>query len=182
MNFGIFSNDKKKSEKPYVAIDAQGRIYMNADTQRIFNISKENPVDVQIGYNEGNIYLIEKDSPHFVEDAKPFRFSGERAYCSAKTFIEEKNIKPTGDMKSVKYMRLDESEFDSKEAFKGVHAFRRSDLLEAEKAKVEEEAAKKEVKKPAATTGKAAAKAKEEAAAAKKETAATKTPAKAAKK
>jgi hypothetical protein len=120
MDFGIFSNEKKKIEQAYVSIDKQGRVYMNADAQRLFGIEKGKPVDVQLGYKDGAIYMIAPTSKYADLKAKPFRFSGERAYASAKTLIESLSISPKGDAKSEKYM-YDES-FNE---FEGVFAFRR---------------------------------------------------------
>lgn len=129
-DFGIFSNEKKKVEQAYVSIDKQGRVYMNADAQRLFNIEKGKPVDLQLGYKDGVIYAIETTSPHAAEGAKPFRFSGDRAYASAKSLIEHLGITPKGDAKSEKYLYIEEAN-----DFAGVFAFKHEALVaEAEKA------------------------------------------------
>lgn len=124
MNFGIFSNEKQKSESPYISIDSQGRIYMNSDTQKRFGITKSQPTDIQVGHVDGTIYLIRFDSEHADKEKKPFRFSGDRAYASAKTFIEQAGIYPKEPKKSQKYF-LDES-FNE---YAGVFAFVHEDIL-----------------------------------------------------
>jgi hypothetical protein len=121
IDFGIFSNEKQKSEKPYISVDSQGRIYMNSDTQKRFGITKSVPTDVQIGHVDGTIYLVRFDSEHADPEKKPFRFSGDRAYASAKTFIEQAGIKPDGEeKKSVKYF-LDEDFKDYVGVFSFIH-------------------------------------------------------------
>ncbi|HGO9416616.1 TPA: hypothetical protein ACLBZX_005111 [Bacillus cereus] len=124
LDFGIFSNEKQKSESPYISIDSQGRIYMNSDTQKRFNITKSQPTDIQVGHVDGTIYLIRFDSEHADKEKKPFRFSGDRAYASAKTFIEQAGIYPQEPKKSQKYF-LDES-FNE---YAGVFAFVHEDIL-----------------------------------------------------
>lgn len=161
-DFGIFSNEKKKTEQAYVSIDKQGRIYMNADAQKLFGIAKGVPSDLQIGYKDGAIYLIKVDSKFASPTAKPFRFSGDRAYASAKSLIESHGIMPTGDTKSEKYI-YDESF----QEFEGVFAFKHQKLMEVEASAESEVAATEEKPKAAPKTApKTAAKAadkKEEA-------------------
>jgi hypothetical protein len=145
MNFGIYSNDKKKkTDDSYLAIDKQGRVYLNANAQKLFGIEKGKSVDVQLGYVDGTIYMIKADSEHADKEAKPFRFSGERAYASAKSLIEALNITPSGEAKSEKYF-LDES-FNTEE-YEGVFAFKHEALIEAEKKAAEEAAAANEAAK-----------------------------------
>jgi hypothetical protein len=124
-DFGFFSNEKKKSDEAYVSIDKQGRVYMNADAQKLFGIEKGKPADVQLGYRDGVIYMAKMDSPNAAEGIKPFRFSGERAYASAKTLIESLKIAPQGEAKSEKYL-FDES-FTQ---FEGVFAFKHEKLVD----------------------------------------------------
>lgn len=140
MDFGIFSNEKQRSERAYISVDSQGRIYMNADTQKLFGITKSVPMEIQLGFKDGTIYLIKAGSKHFDAEKKPFRFSGDRAYASAKTFIETVGIKvkPTEDTEKKSHKYLLDEQFTQ---FEGVYAFIHEDIMLARE---EAEAAAKE--------------------------------------
>lgn len=92
MSFVFYSNEAARpNEKEYVTADKQGRLYISRLAQKRMD-AEVLPLELYIAYSAVTKEIaFTKNAP---EGMKPFRFNGNRAYASAKTFLMNAGIMP----------------------------------------------------------------------------------------
>jgi len=93
MPLEVFSNGPS-SDQLCITVDVQGRIYLNKGV-RVELGTDGLPIKLYLAYDKVNKRIgLGKPDVVRVTDATPFRFSGKRAYASARTFLKYYDLYP----------------------------------------------------------------------------------------
>jgi hypothetical protein len=116
--FVFYSNEgARPSETAYITVDKQGRIYINRLAQKELGITSL-PIELYVAYDKDSKMIgLSADSSIVPEGTKPFRFNGNRAYASAKSFLQDARILPRMNEDAHRYFYVGKID--------GLHAFAR---------------------------------------------------------